>query len=210
MQNPNEKMTYEQQEAQLAEKSQAFINLLTQRGILANPKVTNEKIRAARQKKDRDSYHNTLLLLQNYRTLVWVVECFPETVAEELDRPFSDVDELLEQMDLQLAMGNRKLENQLEGAKKSRLLLDRVNDALTVLEHKPNNGKKLYRLIYMTYIAPEQLSHTELLYRLDMSSRHYYRLRQQAITVLSLRLRSAPSAEAGFWLDMLSFLEELY
>ena len=177
---------------------------------MANPKVTNEKIRAARQKKDRDSYHNTLLLLQNYRTLVWVVECFPETVAEELDRPFSDVDELLEQMDLQLAMGNRKLENQLEGAKKSRLLLDRVNDALTVLEHKPNNGKKLYRLIYMTDIAPEQLSHTELLYRLDMSSRHYYRLRQQAITVLSLRLRSAPSAEAGFWLDMLSFLEELY
>ncbi|ANU53095.1 hypothetical protein I5Q82_15975 [Acutalibacter muris] len=209
MQNPNEKMTYEQQEAQIAEKSQAFINLLTQRGILANPKVTNEKIRAARQKKDRDSYHNTLLLLQNYRTLVWVMECFPETVAEELDRPFSDVDELLEQMDLQLAMGNRKLENQLEGAKKSRLLLDRVNDALTVLKHKPNNGKKLYRLIYLTYIAPEQLSHTELLYRLDMSSRHYYRLRQQAITILSIRLWSVPSAEVDLWLDMLEFLEGL-
>ena len=81
MRNPNEKMTYEQQEAQIAEKSQAFINLLSKRGLLANPKVTNEKIRAARQKKDRDSYHNTLLLLQNYRTLVWVMECFPETVA---------------------------------------------------------------------------------------------------------------------------------
>lgn len=205
----NKNLTYEQQDAQIAEKSQAFINLLTQRGILANPKVTNEKIRAARQKKDRDSYHNTLLLLQNYRTLVWVMECFPETVAEELDRPFSDVDELLEQMDLQLAMGNRKLENQLEGAKKSRLLLDRVNEALTVLKHKPGNGKKLYRLIYLTYIAPEQLSHRELLYRLDMSSWHYYRLRQQAITTLSIRLWSVPSAEVDLWLDMLEFLEGL-
>ena len=203
------KLTYEQQEAQIAEKSQAFINLLTQRGILANPKVADEKIRTARRKKDRDSYHNTLLLLQNYRTLVWVMECFPETVAEELDRPFSDVDEILEQMDLQLAMGNRKLENQLEGAKKYRLLLDRVNDALTVLKHKPGNGKKLYRLIYLTYIAPEQLSHTELLYRLDMSSRHYYRLRQQAITILSIRLWSAPSADVDFWLDMLTFLESI-
>ena len=203
------KLTYEQQEAQIAEKSQAFINLLTQRGILANPKVTDEKIRAARRKKDRDSYHNTLLLLQNYRTLVWVMECFPETVAEELDRPFSGVDELLEQMDLQLAMGNRKLENQLEGAKKSRLLLDRVNDALTVLKHKPGNGKKLYRLIYLTYIAPEQLSHTELLYRLDMSSRNYYRLRQQAITILSIRLWSAPSTDVDFWLEMLEFLEKM-
>ena len=209
MQNPNEKMTYELQEAQIAEKSQAFINLLSKRGLLANPKVTNGKIRAARQKKDRDSYHNTLLLLQNYRTLVWVMECFPETVAEELDRPFSDVDQLLEQMDLQLAMGNRKLENQLEGARKSRILLDRVNDALTVLKHKPSNGKRLYQIIYLTYISPEELSHIELLYRLDMSSRHYYRLRQQAITILSIRLWSAPSAEVDLWLDMLSFLEAL-
>ena len=204
-----EKMTYEQQEAQIAEKSQAFINLLTQRGILANPKVTDEKIRAARQKKDRDSYHNTLLLLQNYRTLVWVMECFPETVAEELDRPFSDADELLEQMDLQLTMGNRKLENQLEGAKKSRLLLDRVNEALTVLRQKPRNGDDLYKLIYLTYIGPETLSHRELIYRLAMSSRQYYRFREQAITILSIRLWSAPSANVDFWLDMLTFLESI-
>lgn len=209
MQNPNEKMTYELQEAKIAEKSQAFINLLTQRGILANPKVTGDKIRAARQKKDRDSYHNTLLLLQNYRTLVWVMECFPETVAEELDRPFSDVDELLEQMDLQLAMGNRKLENQLEGAKKSRLLLDRVNEALTVLRQKPKNGDDLYKLIYLTFIGPETLSHRELIYRLAMSSRQYYRFREQAITILSIRLWSAPSADVDFWLDMLTFLESI-
>ena len=203
------KMTYEQQEAQIAEKSQAFINLLTQRGILANPDVSDEKIRAARQRKDRDRYHNTLLLLQSYRTLVWAMECFPVTVAEELDKPLTDMDELLEQMDLQLAMGNRKLENQLEGARKSRILLDRVNDALTVLKHKPSNGKRLYQIIYLTYISPEELSHTELLYRLDMSSRHYYRLRQQAISILSIRLWSAPSAEVDLWLDMLSFLEAL-
>lgn len=209
MQNPNEKMTYEQQEAQIAEKSQAFINLLTQHGILANPTVTDEKIRAARQKKDRDSYHNTLLLLQNYRTLVWVMECFPETVAEELDKPFMDVDELLEQMDLQLAMGNRKLENQLEGAKKSRLLLDRVNEALTVLKQKPKNGMELYRLIYLTYIGPETLRHKELLYRLNLSSRQYYRFREQAITVLSIRLWSAPAADVDFWLEMLTFLESI-
>ncbi len=209
MQNPNEKMTYELQEAKIAENSQAFINLLTQHGILANPKVTGDKIRAARQKKERDSYHNTLLLLQNYRTLVWVMECFPETVAEELDRPFSDVDELLEQMDLQLAMGNRKLENQLEGAKKSRLLLDRVNEALTVLRQKPKNGDDLYKLIYLTFIGPETLSHRELIYRLAMSSRQYYRFREQAITILSIRLWSAPSADVDFWLDMLTFLESI-
>lgn len=206
---PRKNNTYELQEAQMSEKSQEFIKMLTQRGILGDKRITDDKARAIKRRRDRDCYHNTMLLLQNYRTLLWVMECFPETIAEELDKPLTDIDSLLEQIDLQLAMGNRKLESRLEGAKKSRVLLDRVNDALTVLKQKPGNGKKLYRLIYMTYIAPEQLTNTELLYRLDISSRHYYRLRQQAITILSIRLWSAPSTDVGLVMDMLAFLEDL-
>ena len=147
------------------------------------------------------------MLLQHYRTIVWVMECFPETVAEELERPFEKLDTLLEQVDLEMAMGNKKLEARMEEVQKSRLLLDRVNEALTVLKKKPVDGERLYRLIYLTYIAPEQLSHNELLYRLDMSSRHYYRLRQQAITILSIRLWAAPAAEVDLWLEMLMGLE---
>ena len=92
---------------------------------------------------------------------------------------------------------------------KSRLLLDRVNDALTILKKKPDNGEKMYELIYLTYIAPEKLSHSELLYRLDISSRHYYRLRQQAFGILSIRLWSAPVAEMDSWLEVLNLLEQL-
>lgn len=84
-----------------------------------------------------------------------------------------------------------------------------MNEALTVLKKKPDNGKKLYDLIYQTYIAPEKVSRTELLYRLDISSRHYYRLRQQAITILSIRLWAAPTADVDFWLEMLTLLESL-
>ena len=209
MKNQDENLTYSKEEANMAEKSQAFIDISTKRGILANQSITNERIRAIRQRKDRNSYHNTMQLLQNYRTLVWVMECFPETVAEELDVPFEDVDVLLEQMDLQLAMGNRKLESRMEGTKKSRLLLDRVNEALTVLRQKPGNGAVLYKLIYLTYIGPDMLTHKELLYRLSLSSRQYYRYREQAITILSLRLWSAPATDVDFWLDMLTFLESI-
>ena len=49
-----------------------------------------------------------------------------------------------------------------------------------MLKRKPGNGEKLYELIYLTYIAPDKLTHTDLLFRLDLSSRHYYRLREQA------------------------------
>ena len=85
--------------------------------------------------------------------------------------------------------------------------MDRVNEALTVLKKKPENGERLYQLIYLTYIAPEKLSHHELLYRLDMSSRHYYRLKQQAITILSIRLWAAPDNNVDVWLELVTLIE---
>lgn len=177
--------------------------------MLADGRVSDEKRRKAQQEKKKNSYHNTLMLLQHYRTIIWVMECFPETIEAELDRPLKDLDALLSCVDAELSMGNRRLESRLEEARKSRLLIDRVNEALTVLKKKPGNGKKLYQLIYLSYIAPERLSHTELLYRLDISSRHYYRLRQQAITILSIRLWSAPGVDVDFWLELLTVLEGL-
>ncbi len=63
----------------------------------------------------------------------------------ELEKPFEGVDALTRHMDVEMAMGNRKLENRMDGIQKSRLLLDRVNEALTVLKKKPENGEKLYQ-----------------------------------------------------------------
>ena len=203
------KALYEQQESQLSAQSSAFINLLTKRGILEDREIDNDRIRQAQKEKKRNMYHNTLLLLQHYRNIVWALECFPATVAEELDHPLGDLDALLDRMDLEFGMNNRKLESRMESVRKSRLLLDRVNEALSVLKRKPENGAKMYELIYLTYIAPDKLSHTDLLYRLDISSRHYYRLRQQAFTILSIRLWSAPAGEGDSWLEVLTLLESI-
>ena len=203
------KALYEQQESQLSAQSSAFINLLTKRGILEDREIDNDRIRQAQKEKKRNMYHNTLLLLQHYRNIVWALECFPATVAEELDHPLGDLDALLDRMDLEFGMNNRKLESRMESVRKSRLLLDRVNEALSVLKRKPENGTKMYELIYLTYIAPDKLSHTDLLYRLDISSRHYYRLRQQAFTILSIRLWSAPAGEVDSWLEVLTLLESI-
>ena len=127
-------------------------------------------------------YHNTLLLLQHYRTILWTLECFPSSVAEELDRPLKDLDTLLDRIDLELGMNNRKLEGRMESVRRSRLLVDRLNDAVSILKSKPVNGNKMYDIIYMTFLGPDKLMHEELLYRLDISARHYYRLRTQSIS----------------------------
>ena len=200
---------YEQQEERIRVQSNAFITLLTQRGILVDHKIDNERIRNARQIKQKNTYHNTIMLLKNYRTIAWLLECFPDNVASELERPFEDLDELIDHIDIEMSMCNRKLESRIEGVHKSRILLDRVNEALTVLKKKPENGEVLYNLIYQTFITPEKLDLTDILYRLDISPRHYYRLRSQAITILSIRLWAAPEKDVDFWLEMLTLLEGL-
>ena len=202
--------TVNQQKGQpISDKSDAVIQLLTQRGILANNQIKDPRIRQAQQEKQRRMYHNTQLLLEQYRNIAWALECFPDTVAEELDHPLGDLDSLLGKMDVEMSLGNQKLESRLESIKKSRLLLDRVNEALTVLKKKPDNGPKMYELIYQTYLAPEKLSHADLLYRLYISSRHYYRLRQQAINILAIRLWATPSREMDSWLELLTLLDNL-
>jgi len=204
-----DKTRYEQQENQLSAQSSAFIEMLTSRGILEDQSINDEKICQANKTKKRNMYHNTTLMLQHYRNIVWVLECFPEQIMEELDRPMHNLDALLSIVSAEIGMDNIRLENRLLNVQKSRLLLDRINDALTVLRQKPGNGELMYKVVFETFIAPEKLSHTDLLYRLDISSRHYYRIRQQAINILSICLWAAPVGELDSWLEVLTLLEAL-
>ena len=208
-QKKDEKSLYEQQENKILAQSDAFISILTKRGILGDHQIDNEKVRNARQKRQKTAFHNTLMLLQYYRSFRWILKMMPETVAEELDKPYENIDALLECVDMELALDNKKLEGRLEGIIRSRLLIDKLEMALTVLKERPGNGKQLYELIYYTYICSEKYNHLELLDLLKVSSRSYYRLREQAITILSIRLWSAPVAEVDMWFDVLTLMEGL-
>ena len=200
---------YEQQERQLSGQSEAFLKMLARRGLLEDPQIGDDKARKAAQAKKRNMYHNTKLMLKHYRDITWALECFPANIAEELDKPMHDLDAILSLINAEIAMDNVKLENRLMSVQKSRLLLDRFNEALTVLRKKPGNGEVMYQSLYLSYIIPESLSHAEILFRLNISSRHYYRIRQQAINILSIRLWAAPAGALDAWLEVLTLLEAL-
>lgn len=191
---------------ELAKQKETILQLFTKRGLVGDKNISDERVREAQKKKQQAAFHNTELLLKHYKNIAWMIECFPETIAEELEQPLENIDEMIERLDMEMTIGNRKLENRLESIRKTRLILDRVNEALTVLKKKPEDGERLYELIYLTYIAPEALNHNELLYRLNISSRHYYRLREQAINILSIRLWSAPNKDIEFWLELISIV----
>ena len=200
---------YEQQERKLSGQSEAFLNMLTQRGLLEDPAIGDDKVRQAVKAKKRNMYHNTKMMLKHYRDITWALECFPADVAAELDRPLNDLDAILSLINTELGMDNTKLESRLMSVQKSRLLLDRFNEALTVLRKKPGNGELMYQSLYLCYIAPESLSHNEILFRLNISERHYYRIRQQAVNILSIQLWAAPAGELDAWLEVLTLLEAL-
>ena len=200
---------FEQREDQSRAKTEEFIQLLTNRGILEDEEIRSDGARKANQRLKQNAYHNTMLLLKNYRTIAWLLECFPDTVAAELECPLASTDEIIDHMDILECMGDRKLRNRVAALAKSRLLLDRINEAITILQKKPTNGKRLYDLIYLTYVGPEELKHHEILYRLGISSRMYYRLRDQAIMIMSIRLWAAPGAELDCWLEVMDFLSGL-
>ena len=197
------------QKNKLSAQSEAFLEMLTERGLVEDQNINDEKIRQVEKEKKRRMFHNTQLLLQNYRDITWMLECFPANIAVELDRPMHDLDALLSAVSEEIEFDNRKLENRLKSVNKSRLLLDRVNEALTILKQKPDSGQLMYNIIYNTYLIPEKLTHSDLLYRLDISDRHYYRLRKQAISILSIRLWAAPANELDSWIDILTLLENL-
>ena len=188
---------------------EVVLDMLAKRGLIAENATDPERIKKAKQEQKKQAYHNTELLLKHYRTMAWLLECMPNTIAAELDERFETVDELIGRLDVEMAYGNKKLESRLQNVQKTRLLLDRVNEALTVLKRKPGDGQRLYDLIYLTYVTPEPLTHPELLYRLNTSSRQYYRWREQAINILSIRLWAAITKQGDFWLEMLTILDSV-
>ena len=207
--NIEDKTQYDQQERQLSSQSAAFIKMLAKRGILEDPEINDEKIRQVEKSKRRNTYHNTQMILRYYRDITWALNCFPSQIAEELDEAVGGLDELLSRIRIEIGMENKELENRLISIKRSRLLLDRVNEALTVLRQKPGNGELMYNILYLTYIAKEKLRHNDILFRLNISQRHYYRTRQQAINILSIRLWAAPAGGLDSWLEVLTLLEAL-
>lgn len=205
----NTRNKYEEEEKNLASKSAAFVQYLMRRGLLVDQRVLNEDAQRRRQEVARKAYHNTELLLTSYREIVWALESVPDQIASELQMPFATLDELVDRIDLELGMENKRLESRLNSATKSRLLIDRINEAVSVLKTKPKDGNDMYRVIYKTFMDPNVCRNIyDLFYELNLSKRKYYELRKKAIRLISLRLWSAPDKEVDVWLDVLMMLDE--
>lgn len=200
---------YDDQEALILKQSSSFVEFLMRAGMLEDPQIDDEKVRKAKKSTMQKAYHNTEALLNQYRLIVWVLECAPGELAQELMTPVQDIDRLAEKIDLATTLGDKRVESRVNAMMKTRFMVDRVHDALSVLRQKPGNGEQLYSVIYTTYIDPVERKNDEIIDLLHLSARTYYRLRREAITIMSVRLWSAPTGDIDTWLEVLTLLQSM-
>ena len=201
---------YDAEEQLLQEHSAHLVDFLQRKGVIEDTRISDEQIRKAQKSRAKKAYQNTEVMLSQYRLVVWTLECAPGELAQELDARLKDVDSLVEKLDLQAALQHKRFEYRVNAMMKTRYLVDRIHEALSVLKQKPNNGDQLYAVIHATYIDPVERSHEDILEALNLSSRTYYRLRREAITIMSIRLWSAPSEDTASWLEVLTIIENMY
>ena len=195
------------EENQVTDNEERFINFLVKSGYLVNPKIKDPKLRVKKQDDNKKAYHNTLLMLEHYRDLVWSMECIPEDLMAELNVPMEQLDALITRLDLEMSMDNWRVESRLQSILRSRMLLDRLNEAIAFLRSKPQDGEQLYQIIYRTYIGEKMESVYDVMASLGLAKNKYYTLRRKAITIIGMKLWSAPEANFELWVELLSMLD---
>lgn len=65
---------YDAQEEQIQLQSASFVDFLTRKGVLEDHNIDNERVRKAKKDTAQRAYHNTEVLLSQYRLIIWVLE----------------------------------------------------------------------------------------------------------------------------------------
>ena len=201
-------MSHAEEEKKLSSNEERFIAFLMKSGYLSDPKIEDPSIRAKKKDRNKRTYHNTKMLLEHYRDLLWAMESVPADLQRELDVPLEELDLLITRLDLELSMENRRMESRLLTIMKSRMLLDRINEAISFLRPKPKEGEHLYQIIYLTYIAKQRDSVTDVIAELNLSKAMYYEQRKRAIMMIGMKLWASPDANFELWMELLSGFDE--
>ena len=106
-------ITHAEEEKKLSAKTEQFLGYLMRSGYLADPKIQDPKARAKKKEKNQKTYHNTRMLLEQYREMLWAMESVPAELKAELDLPLEELDALISKLDLEMSMENRRTESRL-------------------------------------------------------------------------------------------------
>lgn len=149
-------------------------------------------------------YHDTSVLLEKYRDVVWSMELSVQQVRRKFHNEFgTNVDDFLEAIAASgVELSGSEIEDHAKCIQKSTQMIHLVDDAVALLRNKHKDGETLYWIIHFTYMTPHRAQNTyEIIDQLrpyirDISYSTYYRRRQHAIDTLSSILWGYTSKES--------------
>ena len=149
-------------------------------------------------------YHDTWVLLEKYRDVVWSLELSVQQVRRKFHNEYgTSVDDFLESLVQAGAdLSGTEIEDHARCIQKSTQMIHLVDDAVALLRSKHKDGEKLYWIIHYTYMTPQRAQNShEIIDKLrpyirDISYSTYFRYRHHAIDTLSSILWGYTSKES--------------
>ena len=137
-------------------------------------------------------FHNTELLLRNYRDVAWSLEVSVfHANTSFLEEYGSSLEDFLEMsyvagMDVDAS----DVAARIKSINRSRNMLRIIDSAVELLRKKHRKGEIYYWTLYYSYLSPQELENVEEIveklsnYTKDMSRRTYFRKRDEAVLQL--------------------------
>ena len=138
-------------------------------------------------------YHNTWKLLKKYRDVIWSLELSVQQVKNNFELEFGNsIEDFLESIYVAgLDLSETTIAHHTECIERSHKMLKLLENSVDLLRTKHKHGESYYWILYYTFLSPQQLRSVEEIieklrpYIRDVSLRTYYRMRKDAVEVLS-------------------------
>ncbi len=139
---------------------------------------------------DEKVYHDAHLLLNIYSDVLWGIKNSYSDLVCECNEIYGGSS--LAVLDVMTEFGSdlkaRLLQEQLEDAEASKVIIDIINSAMHKLKTYPRKGVLYHEILNVTYFSEKRYAEQELLDRLDQSRSTYFRHRKKAISLFGVIL----------------------
>ena len=139
------------------------------------------------KKHNAKLYHQTKLLLELYRKVVWSVEnSLYDLESTATDFGSQRIQDLLNYLDLdfECEVDKGKIEDHLKSIAKSKDLVFLIDQAMMKLNDYPNGGELFFIIVNRKYILKYLCTDNGLMESLDLERTTFYKRKKEAINML--------------------------
>lgn len=158
-------------------------------------------------------YHDTFLLLNKYRDVVWSLEVTSKKMESKFIKEMGcDIEEYLDSVHIAgYEFSESGIQEHTKIIEQSTYMLKLLESAIDILRNKHKYGETYYWILYYSFLSPKQYKNTEEIinqlsqYIESISYKTYFRKRKEAIEALSMILWGYSAKES---MDVLSFFAQ--